>query len=180
MTTTGCQLDEHDFSHLFCINESCELFQQKGRGNIKLMGHQGRDKRTHQVYCTLCDKSMSENHGTVYFRSPIPRDEVRKMIRCLFEGNGVRGTARITGHDKDTVCRLVARAGEQAKAVMDELLREMELTEIQMDEFWTFVKKTEEPDRRGTGRGGVRRRLDPHRHRRGVEAVAGVEERATN
>lgn len=141
MATTGCQLDEHDFSHLFCINDSCEHFQEKGRGNIKLVGHMGKDKRTHQVYCNVCRKSMSENYGTVYFRSPIPPEDIRKIIRCLLEGNGVRGTARITRHDKDTVCRVVARAGEQTKAVMDELLREMKLPEIQMDEFWTFVKK---------------------------------------
>lgn len=138
---SGCSTEDHDFSHLYCINDACALYQVKGHGNIKLMGHFGTGKLSHQVYCTLCRKSMSERYGTVYFHSPLGPDEIGRIVRCLMEGNGIRGTARITGHSKDTIMRIVARAGNQAKAVMDEMLRELRLTEIQMDEFWTFVKK---------------------------------------
>ncbi len=141
MALAGCQLKVHDFSHLYCINETCSHYQVKGKGNIKLVGHFGANKQHHQVYCTLCKKSMSEKYGTPYYHSPLSPEEVRRILLCLREGNGIRGTARITGHGKDTVMRVIARVGSHSKAVTEEMLRGLNLTEVQMDEFWTFIKK---------------------------------------
>jgi hypothetical protein len=43
--------------------------------------------------------------------------------------------------DKDTVNRVILRAGEHCANVLSCLLASLKLTEAQLDELWTFVKK---------------------------------------
>lgn len=54
---------------------------------------------------------------------------------------GVRATARLLELDKDTVNRLILRAGEHCAFVLSGLLTLLQLTEVQLDELWTFIKK---------------------------------------
>ena len=53
----------------------------------------------------------------------------------------MRATARLLELDKDTVNRVILRAGEHCAHVLSGLLTSLELTEAQLDELWTFVKK---------------------------------------
>ncbi|MFN2343962.1 MAG: hypothetical protein ABR542_11450, partial [Desulfonatronovibrio sp.] len=55
------------------------------------------------------------------------------------EGVGVRATARLLNLDKDTVNRVILRAGEHCAQVLSNLLTSLHLTEAQLDELWTFV-----------------------------------------
>ena len=54
---------------------------------------------------------------------------------------GVRATARLLGLNKDTVNRVILRAGEHCEFVLSSLLRSLKLGEVQLDELWSFVKK---------------------------------------
>jgi hypothetical protein len=45
------------------------------------------------------------------------------------------------GLDKDTVNRVILRVGEHCATVLFNLLADLNLTETQLDELWTFVKK---------------------------------------
>jgi hypothetical protein len=43
--------------------------------------------------------------------------------------------------DKDAVNRVVLKAGEHCKEILENLIRDLCLNECQLDELWTFVKK---------------------------------------
>ena len=45
------------------------------------------------------------------------------------------------GVDKDTVASWLKRAGEHCEEVTDYLLRDLKLSQVQIDEIWSFVKK---------------------------------------
>jgi hypothetical protein len=66
---------------------------------------------------------------------------IRQIIHHAAEGVGVRATARLLELDKDTVNRVILRAGEHCAHVLAGLLTSLEMTELQLDELWTFVKK---------------------------------------
>lgn len=53
----------------------------------------------------------------------------------------MRSTERLTGVTKQTIGRLLLRAGEEAERVLDAELRNLDCTDIQVDELWTFVAK---------------------------------------
>lgn len=63
------------------------------------------------------------------------------VLSMLVEGCSVRAIERMTGVQKKTTCRLLARVGEHCKAVLDEKMRALECKTIHIDEIWTFVKK---------------------------------------
>ena len=64
-------------------------------------------------------------------------------MRALAEGNSLRGTGRIVDVDKDTICDWVDRAGRHGRAVTTYLFDTLHITECQVDELWSFVRKKE-------------------------------------
>jgi IS1 family transposase len=64
-------------------------------------------------------------------------------MRALAEGNSLRGTGRIVEVDKDTVCDWLDRAGRHCRAVTTYLFDNWHITECQLDELWSFVRKKE-------------------------------------
>ena len=91
--------------------------------------------------CNICGKRFSETAGTPFHHLKTPQETVLHAYKDLAEGLGVRATARVNGVDKDTVLRWVKRAGQHCQQVSEYMLQGLELTQAQMDEMWTFVRK---------------------------------------
>ena len=53
----------------------------------------------------------------------------------------MRATARIVGVSTNTVLAVKLYAQEHFEAVNQIMLKELEVSELQLDEFWSFVKK---------------------------------------
>ena len=68
-------------------------------------------------------------------------DKIAQIIHHAAEGVGVRATSRLLDINKDTVNRVILRAGEHCEIVLSNLLRSLKLKEAQLDELWAFVKK---------------------------------------
>ena len=69
------------------------------------------------------------------------KEEVVDALKVLVERSSLRGTARATGHKKDTIAFWQRRAGEHADALREYLLHELHLDRVEVDELYTFVKK---------------------------------------
>lgn len=65
------------------------------------------------------------------------------VLHSLCEGNSVRSTCRLTGAAKGTVLRLLLDAGEACEAFHDAHVRNVEASQIQCDEVWSFVAMKE-------------------------------------
>ncbi|MGV8123782.1 MAG: hypothetical protein AB2L14_28880 [Candidatus Xenobiia bacterium LiM19] len=97
---------DHDFTVSFCINEACLLYGKKGKNNIRMKGHCGKDLNLYELICTCCHKAFSENYGTPFYNSHLPQERVLDIARHLLEGCGIRGTARLLGHHSALAARL--------------------------------------------------------------------------
>jgi IS1 family transposase len=73
----------------------------------------------------------------------LKQEKKEQVIKCLMEGSSVRSTGRLTGVHRDTIIRLVVRASEGSKKLMDEKFRNLHLQNFQMDEIWGYVGKKE-------------------------------------
>jgi transposase-like protein len=133
---------------LFCPNGECGLYGQKGRGNIVFQWKYGKEKSQNLFRCNRCKKTFSERRGTPLFYMQTPDEKIIQTLRCLVEGNGIRGTARIMGMSKDTVMKIVRLCGEHCKELHDYFVRNLHIDECQLDEFWSFIKKTKKSKRR--------------------------------
>ena len=59
----------------------------------------------------------------------------------LAEGGSIRSIERVTSIHRDTVMRLGVRIGEACGTIMDEKMRELSITQVEVDEIWGFIGK---------------------------------------
>jgi len=123
-----------------CINQECRHYSLRGHGNIVKAGTYGKHKRQ-MLQCRTCKKRFAETHNSAFFGSKYPPATIQMIIRCVAEGNSVRTTATILNLDKDTVNRVIIRAGKHCQRVLSNLIHSLQLEECQMDELWSFIQK---------------------------------------
>jgi hypothetical protein len=56
------------------------------------------------------------------------------IIAALAEGSSIRSIERMTGAHRDTIMRLGVRIGQGCARIMDEKMRNLPCTDIQLDE----------------------------------------------
>jgi transposase-like protein len=91
--------------------------------------------------CKTCHQRFSERHSTVFSGLHLDEQTITEILLGLAEGLSIRACARVKGVNKDTVQRVLERARQHCLKVLGELLRDLQLTECQMDELWSFIKK---------------------------------------
>ena len=110
-----------DLRNFFCPNKKCPKYGIRGEENIRVRGTYGNNN-TRLLYCLHCKKRFSENRGTLFFNSRLPKDQVVSILEHVAEGNGMRKTGRLTKVGHLTVSRYTKLAGEHAAQLHDELV----------------------------------------------------------
>ena len=135
---------------LLCPNDECSSHGQKGQGNIVFVWRYGKENSQNLFRCNTCRKTFSERRGTPLFSMHITEERIIQTLQCIVEGNGVRGTARIMGMGKSTVMKIIRLFGEHSRELHDYFAQNLHIEECQLDEFWSFIKKTKKSQRRRT------------------------------
>jgi hypothetical protein len=91
--------------------------------------------------CSTCREEFSERKGTAFFNSKLAPEKIVTVAEHLKEGCGVRKTSRLTRVSKSGVTNVAIRLGLQARALHDEWVRDLDVSEAQFDEKWAFVEK---------------------------------------
>ncbi len=130
-----------ELERFFCPNQQCKDYGLHNQGNIGVRGRYGKDKSRDLLYCRTCGKRFAATQSSALFGLHLPAQTIRQIIHHAAEGVGVRATSRLLDLDKDTVNRVILRAGEHCALVLTNLLISLDMTEAQLDELWTFVKK---------------------------------------
>ena len=130
-----------DIENAFCPNKDCKDYGLQNHGNIAVRGKYGKDKTKNLLYCRTCGKRFASTRATAFFGLHLSDEKIAQIIHHAAEGVGVRATARLLNINKDTVNRVILRAGEHCEIVLSNLLRSLKLKEAQLDELWAFVKK---------------------------------------
>lgn len=134
-------MDERDWSQCACPNPQCSVYGQRGGSTLRPHGWCSKARNIRCLRCTECGKNFSERTGTPLFRTHLPEATMIQIAQHLVEGVGMRPTSRLCGVSLNTVLRFAVRAGEHAAAFHDELVRHVEVNQVQADEAWSFVGK---------------------------------------
>jgi transposase-like protein len=121
----------------FCRNRACPEYGQAGKGNIYIHSHKER-----RYGCHTCEGTFAETRGTMFYRLRTPPETTVDALAQLVERGSIRGVARAKGVKPDTVLAWLRLAGEHAAEVNAYLIRDLHLTEAQVDELWTFVRRS--------------------------------------
>jgi IS1 family transposase len=71
----------------------------------------------------------------------LPREKQIEAIAALTEGVSVRATERLTGVNRGTIISLGIRVGQGCAALHDRLMRDLNVSRIELDELWSFCFK---------------------------------------
>jgi IS1 family transposase/transposase-like protein len=101
-------------------------------------------KKVQRWKCQQCNKRFSEPQPKPFGQDVrLPIEKVAMILRCLAEGNSVRGTSRLCDCEKRTVLNVLKTAGDCCERFMERTLRNLPVTDLQLDECFSFVLKKE-------------------------------------
>src|SRR4051812_38796851 len=88
--------------------------------------------------CKLCGTSYVDRKFTALGEMRIDLDEAARAVSLLCEGMSVRATCRMTGLNKQTVLKLVVRAGRGVAEYSERTIRDLSCAEVEVDEVWGY------------------------------------------
>jgi transposase-like protein len=104
-----------ELSTCYCPYQHCSHYGLPGVG--RHLVRCGWDGTVPRLLCNMCQGTFSARHGTAYFGLHTEERIFTIAMRALAEGNSLRGTGRIVGVDKDTVCTWLDKTGRHCRAV---------------------------------------------------------------
>jgi transposase-like protein len=121
----------------FCLNEECEEYEKINGGNMIRYGKTSKGAQRYQ--CTTCKKVFNENKGTMFYRTRRTKDEIIECMQLLGDRNSLAAIRRIKGIKESTVLRWLKRVEDHLEPFDEYLIKQYELTRVQIDALWTFV-----------------------------------------
>ena len=127
-----------DTSTHFCPNPDCAYRGWVGWGNLRANGHpNGGPWR--QLLCVACRGYFLETLGTLFHGKRASVELIVRVIACLAEGLGIRGTARVFEVDPNTVLQWLVEAAEQLRAFSRHVLHDVRVRQVQLDELFALL-----------------------------------------
>jgi hypothetical protein len=83
------------------------------------------------------------------YRLRTPPEEIAKALLVVMRRGSLRGAEEITLHKYETIGGWLLTAGAQAEALTKVLVKDLELDEVEVDAFWSFVGNATEALQRG-------------------------------
>ena len=127
-----------DPSMHFCPNPDCAYRGWVGWGNLRANGHpSGGPWR--QLLCVVCRRYFLETLGTIFHGKRASVELIVRVIACLAEGLGIRGTARVFEVDPNTVLQWLVEAAEQLQTFSRHVLHDVRARQVQLDELFALL-----------------------------------------
>ena len=140
----------------WCDQPKCQDRSKIGQGNIQVYSAAER-----RYYCTTCEHTFNADKGSFFETIRTERLVVLDAVGMLGERNSLRAIGRLKHCKPDTVLQWLDLAGQHGAAVNRYYIHDLYVTQAQVDEQWTFAKKSKNtscptiPRRSGTcGSGG--------------------------
>jgi len=86
-----------------------------------------------QLLCIACRRYFLETLGTIFHGQHASVELMVRVIACLAEGLGIRGTARVFDVDPNTVLQWLVEAAEQLQAFSRHVLHDVRVRQVQRD-----------------------------------------------
>jgi IS1 family transposase/transposase-like protein len=128
----------------FCPNTKCN--GKGSQGNIRAIASYLTQSGRKRIFeCTVCHETFSETRDTVFFDLKTPEEKVMMALKMILVGVELSGISFVLGVKEETVLEWLKRAAKKSEEINKVFLRELPVTEVQLDEMWSFVlrKKSE-------------------------------------
>lgn len=115
-----------------CPNPTCSQPRVVRNGS-----HRGRQR----YQCRSCQTYFGETQGTPMYALKTPAAEVAQALLIVMRRGSLRAAEEITGHKYETISVWLKRAAAHVEALTQVLANDLHLSQVEIDEFWSFVQK---------------------------------------
>jgi transposase-like protein len=111
--------------------------------------------------CRGCGQTFGPTLGTPLYRLHTPAGEVARSLLVVMRRGSLSAAEELTGHKYETLGRWLRAAAAHGEALTDALARDLHLTAVEVDAFWSFVRRSAQmlaqtpPRRPGWGHAGA-------------------------
>lgn len=107
----------------------------------------GKTRGRQRWLCRACRRTFGPTTGTPLAGLHADLAEVARALLVVLRRGSLRAAEEQTGHKYETLGRWLRRAGAHAEALTEALVEELHLSAVEVDEFWSFVRKKGAPPR---------------------------------
>ena len=135
-----------------CPNPACTHYRRMQQGNVSAIATYLTQSGKRRIFrCHTCETPFSETRETVFFDLRTSEDKVMMALKMLLVRVDLAGISFVLGVTAETVLAWLRRAAHQAEAINHHLLRNLPVTQVQLDEMWNFIgrKHAQETDAAG-------------------------------
>ncbi len=115
-----------------CPNPNCRESHVVRNGS-----HRGRQR----YCCRMCKTYFGETQGAPMYGLKTPAAEVAQALLIMMRRGSLRAAEEITGHKYETISGWLKRAATHGAALTQVLASDLHLSQVEIDEFWSFVQK---------------------------------------
>ncbi len=99
----------------------------------------GQSEGRQRWQCSGCQRSFGAPTKTALYRLKTPAAEVAQALVVVLRRGSLLAAEEVTGHKYETIGRWLRQAAAHAEALTAALVHDLHLTEVEVDEFWSFV-----------------------------------------
>jgi IS1 family transposase len=132
-----------------CPNPACTHYRRLQQGNVSALATYLTQSGKRRIFrCRMCETHFAETRETVFFDLRTSEEQVMMALKMLLVRVDLAGISFVLGVTEETVLAWLRRAAHQAEAINQHLLRNLPVTQVQLDEMWNFIgrKHAQETD----------------------------------
>src|SRR5712671_2560641 len=125
-----------------CPNPACTHYRRLQQGNVSAIATYLTPSGTRRLFrCHTCETPFSETRATVFFDLRTSEEKVMMALKMLLVRVDLTGISFVLGVTEETVLAWLRRVAHQAEAINQHLLRNLPVTQVQLDEMWNFIAR---------------------------------------
>ena len=125
-----------------CPNPECPHYRRMQQGNVSAIATYLTQSGKRRIFCChTCATRFSETRETVLFDLRTSEEKVMMALKMLLVRVDLAGIGFVLGVTEETVLAWLRRAAHQAAAINHHLLRNLPVTQVQLDELWNFIER---------------------------------------
>jgi transposase-like protein len=125
-----------------CTNPDCSHSRLINRGNMSAIATYLTQRGKRRIFrCSKCESTFSETRATVFFDLRTPEEKVMMALKMLLVKVALSDIGFVLGVTEETVLAWLRRAAQKAQEINAHLLRDLPVTQVQLDEMWRFIRR---------------------------------------
>src|SRR5919108_2526729 len=125
-----------------CPNTQCAQYTLMNKGTVSAIATYLTQSGKRRLFrCRTCSTTFAETRDTVFFDLRTAEEKVMMALKMLLVRVDLAGIRFVLGVTEETVLAWLERVARKAEELNAHLLRELPVTQVQLEEMWNCIER---------------------------------------